>query len=489
MGVIARQGIKNSLVKYLTISIGLISLVFIYPLDMDLYGQFGFVIDTALLFSPLVLFGSHLSSIKYFSQAKEKSNTAGFYSFLMSHISIFGLLFLVIFLVFDQQIIQFFNNGERYSEVFIIVCPVTLLTALMFVQLRFISNYKRIVIPGFLEQLIKVSLPIFFLLIYFNAVSISNLSYLLIGHFLAVNLLLFLYLRSLDASISIINFSSFRKSIDIREYARYSGYMFFGGIGAMLAFRLDNFMVTSITDFTQGAEYRIASILGGLVAIPSMALYAIASPILSQAIYDKDFDEVGLIYRKGSINLLIAGVFVFLGIYSCIDMVIYLMPEQDLSFLKKVVLIIGSAKLVDMVFGLNGHILVHSKHYKYNFIFIIILGLSNIFLNYFLIHIYGPIGASIATFCALLLFNFIKYFFLKSRLSLQPFSRIHIILITLFVLLAGFIYLDIFNVHIITKSILHLTISLGVFCSYVILSKSSPDINIYLQQIINTFKK
>lgn len=53
MGVIQRQGAKQTLINLIAAGIGGISTIFIYPLDFEVYGIISFVQATAFLFSLL----------------------------------------------------------------------------------------------------------------------------------------------------------------------------------------------------------------------------------------------------------------------------------------------------------------------------------------------------------------------------------------------------------------------------------------------------
>jgi len=87
-----------------------------------------------------------------------------------------------------------------------------------------------------------------------------------------------------------------------------------------------------------------------------------------------------------------------------------------------VVLLIGLGKLTDMLFGVNGEIIVLSKYYKFNVLTVAILAIAIIVGNLMLIPNYGIDGAAAASLGAMLLFNLIKFIFVFVKFKIQPFS-------------------------------------------------------------------
>ena len=62
MGIIKRQSIKNSIVNYVGVFIGAISVIFIYPLiDKEDLGSIQFTLNTAILFAPFASVASSMN--------------------------------------------------------------------------------------------------------------------------------------------------------------------------------------------------------------------------------------------------------------------------------------------------------------------------------------------------------------------------------------------------------------------------------------------
>ena len=96
MGVIIRQGIKHSLVNYLGAGVGVISMLFIYPLDAEAYGLARFLTDTAILFIPITLLGANVLPVRFFPTFEDDKNAHnGFLGWLLV-LSLVGSLLTVV---------------------------------------------------------------------------------------------------------------------------------------------------------------------------------------------------------------------------------------------------------------------------------------------------------------------------------------------------------------------------------------------------------
>lgn len=78
--------------------------------------------------------------------------------------------------------------------------------------------------------------------------------------------------------------------------------------------------------------------------------------------------------------------------------------------------------MCDIAFSINGEIIVFSKYYIFNITATVIMSIAVVLFNLLLIPSYGIEGAAFASFLAMFLFNFIKYIYIKVRLSFEPFS-------------------------------------------------------------------
>lgn len=490
MGVIQRQGTKQSIVKLAGVFIGFVSLIFIYPMDHESYGYAQFLFSYASLLVPLVGWGLSQSTVKFFAPYSNKySNSGGFiWIILLLHI-IPAIVFISLLYLFRGSFYHMIDligmNVESFQKNETYIILITYLLSLTSTLTYYISNYQRIVVPSIINEFgYKIFLPGVILLIVLGYIDYNYIAPSIFAFFMFVVVSLFIYSYKLDI-ISAKPQLSFLSTDNLKYIAKYSLYSALGSIGAMLAFRLDAIMVTGLLSETSNGLYFNILVMAAVIDIPTQAINKIAGPIISKSWTKDDKVEISNIYTKASINSLIFGLLIFMGIWFNLDYIISLTPKPE-AFIgaSTIFLFIGLAKVVDGLTSINTHIIIYSKWYRFNLLFLLFLGVLNIGLNYLLINLYGVIGAALATFISLSIYNLIKYIFIKSQMKMQPFS-----LDTCKVILVAFIVFFIVtivpmpNIPIVNIIIRSLLISF-LFIPMIYFLKVSLDLNSMLDKYL-----
>jgi len=426
MGVIKRQGIKQSIVNYAGTFLGAFSMIFIYSLDTELYGAARFVIDTAFILTPFILLGAASVAIKYFPIFKNEENGHnGLLSILGLQFLLGGIIVLALLFLFkDQFFAVFADKSTIYTSQFFKIAILAIIIGLFQMLYSYTSNFKRIVVPSIFLNLIKVSLPILVLLCYFEYIPFAHLVNGVLATYILALIGIIAYLAHLGQLKFKPNFELMDKPM-VKGMSSFAMFSLLSGMGSMLAFRIDSFMVSSIIDFQNNGVYTIALFIGNAIAIPTTAILQISSPIVSEAINNKDIPQVDSLYAKSSLNLLIFGVLLFALVMGSIVDLFNLMPtkEYDIHSGYYIVMFIGFAKLVDMATSINSQIINYSKYYRFNVVAILLMAVINIIMNLILIPKYQVIGAAMATFISLTLYNVIKLVFIYSKFKIQPLSN------------------------------------------------------------------
>jgi O-antigen/teichoic acid export membrane protein len=128
-----------------------------------------------------------------------------------------------------------------------------------------------------------------------------------------------------------------------------------------------------------------------------------------------------------------------LGIVADMHNLIALLPPEYQG-IKWIIITIGLAKLVDMTAGMNGQIILNSRHYRFDLYTMILLVILTAATNYLLIPIYGILGAAIATAISIFVYNLVKYIFVWIKFSMQPlqWNALGVVAITVGCLLLSF---------------------------------------------------
>ncbi len=170
------------------------------------------------------------------------------------------------------------------------------------------------------------------------------------------------------------------------------------------------------------AKYSIAFFMASVINTPSKSLTAIARPLLSKAWEEKDMGQIQMIYTRSSLNQLIFAGALFVLIWISVFPIFQLLPEKfrggEYAFL-----FLGMARVYSMATGVNGLIISASSHYRFNLWSSLILVTSAVFLNIWLIPIYGLEGAALATLFSFIVDNTLKVVFLWVKMRMFPFDK------------------------------------------------------------------
>lgn len=437
MGVIQRQGIKNSLVNYLGAVIGMLSTVFVYNLAPEAYGHVQAIKSAALLFLPLANWGIQNLTIRFFPTFKtEDGSHHGFLSFLLLAASGAFLVFVLLVFLFWDQIFAYYQNREAESHFdahflwyFI---PLTYMLVLVNMLTNYISNFQRIVLPAVFHDLfLKFVVPAIILLFYFDYIDLAwVIRIFLLAYVIIVGFLL-LYLRHLGELHFV------RPDAQIWKHAKsmtdFAGFTMLGSLGSVLALQLDTFMMASLDNMYNTGVYSMAITISMAIGIPHRSISNISAPLIAASWQKNDTDHIRQLYRQTSLLLLIAGTFLLVEIGINFPDLCTLSPKEDVMLdAYQALLILGVGRIIDMGTSINGYIIQYSSRYRVNVYFILFLGLLNVGMNVLLIPRFGMEGAALATAVSLTSYNILRTLYVHIRFKMFPFHRN-----TLYVLLLG----------------------------------------------------
>jgi O-antigen/teichoic acid export membrane protein len=253
--------------------------------------------------------------------------------------------------------------------------------------------------------------------------------------------------------------------------------------------KVDSLMVAGLLGFASNAVYTTAFYMATVIEIPKRAILQTTMPLIAEAFEKNNLTEIDNLYKKVSVNQLIIGALLLIGVWANLDNIYTLVPKGNIFEQGAyVVLLIGAAKLIDMIFGPSSEIIVLSKYYAFNIVVVLVLALSVIVLNWYLIPLYGLEGAAVGSVLAMFLFNATKYVFIYWKFRLQPFSfnTLKVLIIAFITIVLNLVLpkLDHVFLDIVYRSAL-ITIA---FTSLILLSKSSAEANKLFERLLKFLK-
>lgn len=431
MGVVIRQGLKTSAVNFVGVIVGILSTLFVYsnPANLPAYGFAVTLYMVSTFLAALVGNGVGSASVKYFAQFKRENEKypSGFLMFLLSVLlGMVGFFILIIF--FCNSYLYLALEAMNFETLFFkqhegLICLMLVFTTVTTLFSAYSSNFGRIAIPSLINNFgYKLWLPVIILLLQYKFIEEQAYYYMIVSFFIFSSFLIFIYLYKNSFFNFDFNFERYKSGIG--SLLSFSIISSLTGIGSLLAFRVDTIMITGLIGLKETGIYTIAMTIPVVLDIPNQALASITAPLIAKHWTTRDVKEIGILYKKGSVNLLLIGLLIALGGYFCYDDLSNISGNSD-SFQsgKSAFVLLCIAKIIDMVTSVNGSIISYSKKYHVNLIFIIFLAISNITLNYYFIPIYGILGAAIATLISIILFNLLKTVYIYISYDIHPFSK------------------------------------------------------------------
>ena len=283
---------------------------------------------------------------------------------------------------------------------------------------------RKTVIANFLKET-GMRILVFLLIIcyYFNLVSFKGFVFLF--SFVYIILLagiVFYLVRLKELNIT------FTVSTPTRRYKKMMFKMWSLVYSSVLinvvAQTIDSFIIASLKGLGSTGIFNLAQYAANLVQVPQRSIQSISTGVLSQAWKDKNFDVINRIYARSCINLLLIALFIFCNLWLNIaDGFEVMNIQEEYKAGIGVVFILGIARLVDAGTGVNGTIIGTSVFWRFDLISGIVLLSLRIPLTYFLIKRYGIIGSAYGELLSYVVYNYIRFEFLRRRFSMQPFTK------------------------------------------------------------------
>ncbi|MBX2969576.1 MAG: oligosaccharide flippase family protein [Cyclobacteriaceae bacterium] len=489
MGIVIRQSFFTTVISYAGIVLGYINVLYLYPrfLDLEQIGLLRTILDFAILMAFFAQAGLATSIIRFYPRfVRDQTESQGFINLVLLIATGSYLIFLLVYFLFEEHFLGFFGeNAELLAQYIHLALWLTFVVAISTLMESFARTQLKLAFPRLVNEIGIRFLQGVVVTLYF--INIITFHQLLIASVLIYMLSLIIILVYL-ARIGLFRFSVSVIRIPkpmIREFAFFSIVSLVSTSVFMMIGRLDSLMVSALIDFKANAVYTTAFYMAAAIEVPRRAIAQVNSTLLARAFEKNDLTEVQSLYRKTSINQLIIGALLLIGLWANLHNIYALMPNGDayrIGF--NVVVIVGLAKLIDMTFGPNSEILAMSNYYWVNSLALIFLAPLIIALNYLLIPIYGIDGAAYGSCISILIFNIIKYIYIYAKFRQQPFTYKTIVVLLISGLsIALAYYLPVVDQPIVDLLYRSALITL-VFSSLILLTKSSDEINTIVQQAL-----
>lgn len=429
MGHIKQQTIKGSVFSYLGVLLGFAISGLLLP---ELFstaenGLIKLLIAYSSMFAQFATLGFTYATGRLFSYFRdEKTNHHGFLGLTMLvmlvgfFISIISFYFLTDFMLTDSK-----GSSALLSEYLIFLVPLIFFTLLYLMLDSYFKMLFQTVIGTFVKEfLLRILILASIALFYFGIFDFREfiLAYVIANSL--PGLILLVYVLFSEKVKWKPDFTFIGKDLK-RALTSMSFYGIMIGFSGIMILNIDSIMISRMVGIEATGIYAITYFFGTLIIIPSRSLRKIAGTILAEAWLKNDMETIASVYRKSSINQLIIGVLIFIGLWGNIHNVFEILPEEYRAGIW-VIFFVALTNLIEMTSGVSEIMIQTSKNYRYGaFLYAIFLVFIVVF-NYIFIKSMGLVGAAVANALSFTIYNLMRYIYIYKNYQMQPFSKKHV---------------------------------------------------------------
>lgn len=483
MRIIAKQSILTTFSSYLGVLIGYFNVLWLLPyvLDPNQLGLFRTVQDMALILVPFAQLGLGNGITRFYPKIRDHQFSFFTMSLLLSLVGAF--LVAILFWLFKHYLIlAFAANSPEVIDFFGVVLVLMLFSVLNSILDAFSRSFLEIAVPTFFREVfLRILVSIIVLLYFLNWIQFEQLIWSLALIYLATLLGMMIYMIRLGIFKINFDFKIFPRGF-INEFLQYSLITLLGTTGSLLIMKIDSLMVASMLGLDANAIYSIGFAIAIVIEMPRRAVSQVVMPVVAEYFAKNEIDKIDRLYKQVAVHQLLICLLLFLGIWANINNLYHFIPNKEVYETGKwVVFWIGLGKIIDILFSINGEIIVYSRYYVFNITATMVMSIIVIVLNLWLIPIYGIEGAAIASFLAMGSYNIIKYYYVKIRLNLDPFTWdvLKIIVLGIFVFVAQYyslMWMDAGFWDLIVRSALITILYIGGVYGFKIAEKSQNEL-------------
>ncbi|CAN5535067.1 flippase [soil metagenome] len=425
MGVIKRQGIKNTIATYIGFVIGFLNLIVIQPhfLTKEELGLTRILYSFSLLIAMFVPLGIGNATVRFFPQFKDLDKRHhGYFGFMMLF-PLFGfvLTVLVIWLFKDLIVSQYIKESPLFTEFFNYVFPMIFFVSFIAIlNIYCFSNFKS-TIPTYLNDIgVRLLTIAVVSLYYLKFLNLDQFIQAFTGIYGIQLILLVGYIFIFDRPGFKIDWPFFRE-MKFMKLISFGFLLWFASVASIGLKYFDSVMIGKYMPLGFVGIYTVAAFIPTIIEAPLNAFEKIAASKIAFAWAENNMKEIREIYEKSSLYMFLLGGFLFLNVNINIHDLFSFLPDGYQAG-ESIVLILSVGTIFNMATGLNAPILFNSDKYKTGAVFLISLAIVVVFMQTVFIPRYGMNGAALATCLASLFYNSLLFGYVLKHFKLQPFD-------------------------------------------------------------------
>lgn len=304
----------------------------------------------------------------------------------------------------------------------------------VFESLAYVKH--RSTVSNFLKETVLRFITVLLLLVYLFTKSKSFNTFILLYslQFFLLFTILYFYLKRkgelhFHFKISRVTKKFWKKMLSMQSL------LFSSLVVTTLATVIDAFVLGAKKGGSTVGDFSIAQYGANFVSVPQKAIIGGSIGLLTIAWKNKNFSEINRIYSRSCINLSLMTLFLFGNIWlNAIPLIDFLKIDPTWKLGMNTMFFICVARVIDASTGVNNLILGTSTFWQFDYITGIILLAIRIPTSFYFIGKFGLIGSAYSDVLSMLVYNFIRYEYLRRKFNMQPFNYKNVLAIILAVL-------------------------------------------------------
>ncbi|GAB3578225.1 oligosaccharide flippase family protein [Hymenobacter daeguensis] len=428
MGIVQRQGIRNTLISYVGLAIGFANTILVLPRLLS-PAQIGL---TASVLLPLATVGAQVASfgfanmgIRYFPFFRNQGrNHAGFFPLLLGP-PLLGLVVVALALLVGKPLLlRWYDAADAALLAPHYLAAIALAGCIMLGSLQdaYLRSLYHTSFSSFCQEILLRLMLVGAAVAYSQGlISFHGFVLAYVGAYAVVAVLLAIYL----GVIGELHLRPTRAALRIkplREMLGFGAFVLLSNISGTVLLNIDSLMVGAKVSLAAAGIYLIATNVSTALVLPFRALYKTAFSLIAEYWKEGNLAKMADFYRRSTrINTLL-GCYLALGIGLNLPFIYGLIHKPEYAAGTGAVLLLLAGRLFDGITGVNGIIVATSPRYRFDLVFNISLAAAVVVLNWLLIPRMELAGAALAYCIALVGINTARTWFVWRTYGMQPFD-------------------------------------------------------------------
>ncbi len=443
MGIIAKQGILNSVFSYIGVLLGFLTIVYVQPIFLkstEIIGLTRILVSFSFMAAIFIPLGIGSVTVRFFPEIKNTNTKHHGHFFLMFLFCLIGSAFLSLFFAFFKDYITAFYHAKSplFNEFYYLVFVFPFILALIMVYNIYSASLYKTAFTVFLNEVLLRVLQIGAIFIYyFGYFDLKQFILAFVSAYLIQLLLLMGYIYRVDKFSYKINWS-FYKTFFSNRVILFSALMIFTSFASIGIKMIDQVIMGHYLSLSSIGIYATSIFMVSIMEVPINSLERISNTVAANSWAINDLDNIKKIYYDSVRVLMLIGGYLLCGLICCSNSIFQILPEE-FEIGKNCMIVMALCSFVNLSTGINTTIIATSHKYFVISVFLFVLISTSIITNNWLIPKYGIIGSAYSTFISIGTYNLLKVIYLWYRLKMLPYNKTSLIII-ITILFSGLVY-------------------------------------------------